>query len=151
MQHVWKSSHPRNMQRPRAALVVAACLAVLAAFGDSAPRALSSGLSATRCPRLAQPLPADALAGATKAALAQAPALYRGIDTRGVEATRAARSSAAGPRGQQVARECGNVVAERSIVVDLFFPRMLPSASLSQGTVFVDREHGRYRVWQVAH
>jgi hypothetical protein len=37
------------------------------------------------------------------------------------------------------------------VVVDLEFPRMLPSTSLSQGTVFISRVGRRYRVWEVAH
>jgi hypothetical protein len=37
------------------------------------------------------------------------------------------------------------------VVVELLFPRMLPSASLSESTLFVARERGAYRVWEVAH
>ena len=39
--------------------------------------------------------------------------------------------SAAAPFG------CGSRVRNRTVVVDLLFPKMLPSASLSQGVVFV--------------
>jgi hypothetical protein len=66
-------------------------------------------------------------------------------------ATRAARSAYAGVRGAEVVRECGDRVGNRTVVVEMLFPRMLPSASLSESTVFVDREGGAYRVWEVAH
>jgi hypothetical protein len=46
---------------------------------------------------------------------------------------------------------CGATVARRTVVVQLLFPWLLPSASLSQGVVFVGRFHGGYRVWFVAH
>jgi hypothetical protein len=96
-------------------------------------------------------LPGDALAGATEVALARAAALYPGLNTRGAIAVSAARSSAAGARGAEVVRQCGRLVGARSVVVSLLFPRMLPSASLSQGVLFISREHDAYRVWEVAH
>jgi hypothetical protein len=37
------------------------------------------------------------------------------------------------------------------VAVELEFPRILPSASLSRGTVFVSRVDRRYRVWERAH
>jgi hypothetical protein len=106
------------------------------------------------CPRGAQPLPPGALAPATRAALRQAPRLFGGpdgIDTRDRRATRAALARVAGARGRQVRRQCGRRAHARTVVVDLEFPRMLPSASLSQGTVFVARIEQDYRVWEVAH
>jgi hypothetical protein len=42
-------------------------------------------------------------------------------------------------------------IQRRTVVVDLEFPRLLPSASLSQGTAFVSRQGRSYRVWKVAH
>ena len=38
---------------------------------------------------------------------------------------------------------------ERSVEVDLIFPKLLPSASLSQATVFVARFQGEYWVYGV--
>jgi hypothetical protein len=84
-------------------------------------------------------------------AVARASALYAGLEPRGAVATRAARSAYAGVRGAQVVRKCGDRVGNRTVVVEMLFPRMLPSASLSESTVFVDRESGGYRVWEIAH
>jgi hypothetical protein len=103
------------------------------------------------CPRRAARLPRDAVARAALAALAEAPRLYRGIDTRGARLVAAALATNAGVRGEQVRRACGTDTQRRSVVVDLVFPRMRPSASLSQGTMFVSLIGGRYRVWDIAH
>jgi hypothetical protein len=136
-----------------ATVLVGAALGAIQATGagggDTSARPAGSA-----CPQTARPLPADALAGATRAALRQAPSLYGGpggIDTRDRRATRAALARVAGARGRQVRRECGRRIQRRTVVVDLEFPHMLPSASLSQGTVFVARVGRRYRVWEVAH
>jgi hypothetical protein len=119
-----------------------------------ARRAVIAAAAGGACPRKALPLPPDALAGATRAALREAPSLYggtRGIDTRDRRATRAALANVAGTRGSQVRRECGRRVQRRTVVVDLEFPRMLPSASLSQGTLFIARLRRGYQVWHVAY
>jgi hypothetical protein len=50
-----------------------------------------------------------------------------------------------------VRHQCGAKVARRTVVVQLLFPKMLPSASLSEGVVFVARFPRGYRVWEVAH
>jgi hypothetical protein len=142
--------------------VIAACAAgAMALLGPTAGARPATGSddasgqpAPDTCPRGAQPLPPGALAPATRAALRQAPRLYggpRGIDTRDRRATRAALARVAGARGRQVLRQCGRRAFGRTVVVDLEFPRMLPSASLSQGTVFVARFERRYRVWEVAH
>ena len=111
----------------------------------------ADGARGSLCPRGAQVLPGDAVAGATEVSLARAAALYPVLDTRGAIAVSAARSSAAGPRGVEVVRQCGRRAAERTVMVELLFPRMLPSASLSESTLFVARARGAYRVWEVAH
>ena len=46
---------------------------------------------------------------------------------------------------------CSNMVRDRTIVIDLFFPKMLPSASLSEGVVLVSLFRRGYQVWEVAH
>ena len=61
----------------------------------------------------------------------------------------AKRASAAGPRGAQVGRQCGAKAKARTVVVELRFPRMAPSASLSEGVVDVARFAGGYHVWAV--
>lgn len=85
-------------------LPLAACWC-LAAGGKTPARQVPSA-----CPNEARPFPPDALAGATRAALREAPRLYggpQGTDTRGRRATRAALAEVAGARGRQVARDCG--------------------------------------------
>ena len=135
-------------------LAAAAAASTLIAAVPSLGRAASAApprAHAAICPRHAQALPGDAIAGATEFALSRASVLYPGLDTRGALATSAARSAYAGVRGAQVVRECAGRVGNRTVVVEMLFPRMLPSASLSESTVFVDRERGSYRVWEIAH
>jgi len=106
-----------------------------------------------RCPKLRpQRLPDNALAGAALAALAQAPAVYRGTKLNGMRATEAvlARVDDAG-RGGYARATCGRRVQNRSVVVYLEFPAMRPSASLSQGVLLVSRFAGQYRVWAQLH
>jgi hypothetical protein len=125
-----------------------------AAAAAHSHRALSSAAataSARACPAGIRPLPANGVQGAADQALAQAATLYRGISTRGAEVMAADRSAFAGVRGTEVSHLCGTRVAARTVVVQMLFPRMLPSASLSQAVVFVGRFAHGYRVWYVAH
>jgi hypothetical protein len=104
------------------------------------------------CPRQQpQPLPADAIAGASRAALAQGPVVYRGLDRRGMRVTEAILADDDPARGGYAGRNCGHLVRSRSIVVYLQFPALLPSASLSEGVVLVSRFAGHYRVWARLH
>jgi hypothetical protein len=107
--------------------------------------------AAKRCPEDALPLPSNGIAVATDAALAQVRDAYSGIDTSRAQANIASRAAADAARGPQVKRQCGERVAARTTIVYLFFPEMRPSASLTQGVVFVSRFSGGYRIWQVAH
>ncbi len=128
-----------------ATAAVGAAVVLLAAPAGAA----SSGVTVT-CPA-AQPLTHNATAAAAQAALAEAPGLYQGIDTTGQYVDSSTRAAQAGPRGAQIGLECGQRVEDRSVVVELHFPAMEPSASLSQGIVFVSRIHNHYTVWQLAH
>ncbi len=103
------------------------------------------------CPRDALPLRADSVQRAADTALASAARLYPGVNTRGAEVMAADRSAFAGARGGQVKFLCGQRVADRTVVVEMLFPRMLPSASLSEAVVFVARFASGYRVWYIAH
>ena len=76
---------------------------------------------------------------------------YPTLKTAGATVVSAKRASAAGPRGEQVGRECGARARARTVVVELRFPRMAPSASLSEGVVDVSRFPNGYRVWAVVH
>jgi hypothetical protein len=104
------------------------------------------------CPRQKpQPLPADAIAGASRAALAQARTIYAGLDRKGMRVTEAILADDDPARGGYAGRNCGHLVRSRSIVVYLQFPALLPSASLSEGVVLVSRFAGHYRVWTRLH
>ena len=83
--------------------------------------------------------------------MAEAPRDYPGLRTAGAEVMAADRAGFAGPRGSEVARQCGIGVHDRTVVVQLLFPRMLPSASLSEAVVAVSRFAHGYRVWEILH
>jgi hypothetical protein len=121
------------------------------------------GIDLRSCPK-AEPeeLPPDALAGATEAALDQVPSVFGDVKTtEGAYAVAAYRmeggSGPFGPRPGIVRDMCrerpqyGERLLERSVEVDLIFPKLQPSASLSQHTVFVARFQGYYRVYGVGH
>jgi hypothetical protein len=99
------------------------------------------------CPLDAVRLPPDAVA---KAAVV---ARHFGTnDPRTVIVVSAlARSEGSGTRGSEVRHQCGPATARRTVVVDLFYPWLLPSASLTQGTLFVSYFRTGYHVWEVAH
>lgn len=111
----------------------------------------ATAASARVCPAGILPLPPAGVQHAADEALLLAAKLHPGLDTRGAEVMAADRSAFAGARGREVSNLCSNRVAARTVVVQLLFPRMLPSASLSQSTVFVGRFANGYRVWLVAH
>jgi hypothetical protein len=94
-------------------------------------------------------VPADPVARAADQARRQVLALYRGFGPAVVELSWLAKFRlnvwASTPLG------CTSHVRNRTVVVDLLFPKMLPSASLSEGVVLVSRFGTRYRVWKVAH
>jgi hypothetical protein len=111
--------------------------------------AITSAAVTGRCPANAAPLPAEAIARAADQARIEAPALYKNRGPAVVElAWRAVfrlNVWAAAPF------HCSSQVRTRTIVVDLLFPKMLPSASLSEGVVFVSLFPTGYQVWDVAH
>lgn len=108
-------------------------------------------VAARVCPPGILPLPAAGVQHAADQALAEAAKLYPELNTRGAQVMATDRSAFAGVRGQQVSNLCGKKVAARTVVVHMLFPRMLPSASLSQAVVFAGRFAHGYRVWYVAH
>jgi hypothetical protein len=121
-----------------------------AARAPTAPAAAAQ-MHARGCPAGILPLPADGVQHAADRALAEAAKLYPGVNTRGAEVMAADRAAFAGVRGREVRALCGTRAASRTVVVQMLFPRMLPSASLSQSVVFVGRFAHRYKVWYVAH
>jgi hypothetical protein len=129
-------------------------LAGVLAFRPSATRAAAPPLAKTssvvlgRCPKGALPLPAEAVARAADQARIQAPELY-GHGPAVVELAWLAKFRlnvwAATPF------HCSSRVRNRTVVVDLLFPKMLPGASLSEGVVLVSLFRTGYQVWEVAH
>jgi len=133
----------------------------------TAPTTTSSsstlGIDLRSCPK-AEPeeLPPDALAGATEAALEQVLSVFGDVKTtEGAYALAAYRmKGGSGPFGsrpgtvREMCRErphYGERLLERSVEVDLIFPKLRPSASLSQHTVFVARFEGDYWIYGVGH
>jgi len=111
-------------------------------------RAEASSVVLGRCPKDARPLPAEAVARAADQARIEVHLLQPGFGA--VVVTRSDQAPFS-DRGPQVKAQCGKLTFHRTVVVDLFFPKMLPSASLSQGTVFVSLFKTGYQVWEAAH
>jgi hypothetical protein len=136
---------------PDAAVSLALALALAAAPYASASSA--AGANGT-CPKQASSalaLTANATAKAARAALAAAPARYRDLDVRGATVLWSKVATAAGPRGGEVALQCGRRIQARTVVVELRFPKELPSGSLSEGVLFLSSFRSGYQVWEVAH
>lgn len=149
----------RTLSRTALSSIVAAITAA-GIIGTQADAATTSKATAPlpqasqgHCPKpTPQALPGDAIAGATRAALAQARLVYKGANVKGMRATTATLARFSDPgRGAYARVTCGRRVENRTVVVGLEFPAMIPSASLSQGVVLVSRFSGRYRVWAVLH
>ena len=138
------------------AVIVVALIVVLALRPASTPAAqrarlhrIAPGALFARCPTGARALPAQAVARAAHQAWLAAPRLYRGDGPAVI--TQSNLAPYAGARGSEVKAQCGARVFYRTVVVGLLFPKELPSASLSQGVVFVSRLPAGYKVWEVAH
>jgi hypothetical protein len=110
--------------------------------------AVIGGDHAPDCPA-ALPFGQDATEEARHAVLSRLKELYPDVDTMG--ATGVPYSAGPGIDGYQpmVVQACGEAVAERTIVIVLDFPEMRPSASLSQGVVFVSRTEAGWTPWRV--
>jgi hypothetical protein len=117
-----------------------------------------AGPHAKVCPQ-ALPLTGDALAPATQAALIAAThtdSAALNHDRRGAIATSAALAvtpDAPAYRSldaRSIERICGRTVMRRSVVINLFFPHLLPSAATSVTTMYVARARtGAYKVWYI--
>jgi hypothetical protein len=134
--------------------VIAGALIGVAGCGSSAthaapPRPVIAAVRLGQCPGNAEVLPAEAVARAADQARIQAPALFKNFGPAVVELAWLAKFKlnvwAAAPFN------CSSRVRNRTVVVDLLFPKMLPSASLSEGVVFVSLFPTGYQVWEVAH
>lgn len=108
-----------------------------------------SSVSLGRCPRHALPLQAESIARAADQARIEAPALYTGFGPAVVEL--AWRAKFRLNVWASTPFHCTDQVRHRTVVVDLLFPKMLPSASLSEGVVLVSRLPTGYQVWELGH
>ena len=133
--------------------VVVLVVSGFALLGVSAARTPHAAAIAPngQCPTEALALPATGVIHAAGRALAEASRDYSRLKTEGAEVMAADRVSFAGVRGDEVARQCGARVAERTVIVQMLFPRMLPSASLSEAVVAASRFPDGYRVWEILH
>ncbi len=113
-----------------------------------APSPIATSLDS--CPRPV-PLPFDrrAEANANATTSRAVPLLSKGINVTGFEITTSnpAASVGAGSLGGLVASSCGQLTRQRTYVVEVKFPAMLPSVALSQATVFVSRLAAGWQVW----
>ena len=142
---------PRALLRA-AAFAAGASLALALAVVPGT--AASKGGNKSACPKQAKaalPLSVHATKKAAQAAQAAAPERYKDLNVKGAMVVWSKVATAAGARGGEVAFQCGKKIQARTVVVELRFPEELPSASLSEGVVFVSRFKSGYEVWEVAH
>lgn len=130
-------------------VVLGGALAGVLLRPSSGQAQLSRAVPAVHCPAGAKGLPAAAVARAADRALVEAPHLYPGLGAAVV--TQSALAPYSDVRGSEVRHQCGRRAFHRTVVVELLFPKELPSASLSQAVVFVSRFATGYRLWEVAH
>jgi hypothetical protein len=105
-------------------------------------------------PRTALPLPADALGPATEAALRYLEAPRNDISGFRQRAIAETATRQPPPERSTARYLCGDLIANRTVLVDVTFPRAKPtrSASLSFGIVLVSRfPPNRYLVWFQLH
>ena len=136
------------------AAVLAGAVPGLAASAPSGTVAAPSTVQASSaklgsCPRHALPLTAESVARAADQARVEAASLYKGFGPAVVEL--AWRAKFRLNVWASTPFNCSDKVRRRTVVVDLLFPKMLPSASLSEGVVLVSRFPTGYRVWEVGH
>ena len=132
-------------------VVLVSGFAMLGVSAARTPHAVAVSGPSGQCPTGVRALPATGVVHAAARAVAEASRDYSHLNTEGAELMAADRVSFAGARGEEVAHQCGTQVAERTVIVQMLFPRMLPSASLSEAVVAVSRFPDGYRVWEVLH
>jgi hypothetical protein len=144
------------------AVVALAVAAVAIQRGDrvSANETQAKGSSASlgidpikgTCPK-AEPekLPPNALAGATNAALAYFEDAEEAEGQYAVSANRGLDAEFFRHNCPELSPQRAKLLQNRSVIVSLQWPKMFPSASLSQHTVFVAKFEGEYRVWWMWH
>ena len=149
--HPWRVAALGALAAGLAAFAFVAIAAINPHGSGANSSTVAQSITNQTCPKGAAPLPPGGLASAVDVALAEAPSIYGTRIAEGGRATRAERFPFVSGRAQYIKDKCGRNAARRTVVVTLFFPAAKPSASLSQGTVFVSKFQTGYRVWTVAH
>ena len=141
-----------------AAAALAACARSMPAGSAPGEKALPSASSRPDpasgiCPKEAPLDPGpDARGAATAAAVTAVPQRYgRPIDTTGFQVARVYPADLASGYGPVAYGLCGSEVGQRTWVVELSFPKMLPSADLSAGQLFLSRFQNGWKVWFQYH
>ena len=118
----------------------------------SPPAAADLANNATGSCPTQQPLPAGANAATAAAETARAAIaiIYTDINTAGYRIDNVSPASAGG-FGQIAYGQCGPAVGAQTWVVQLTFPAEQPSASMSQGQLFVSRFAYGWQVWYRYH
>lgn len=75
------------------------------------------------------------------------PLHYQGPEYEGFEVVKVQTAAEAGVYGEMVENMAGAKVAASTFVVQLHFPRLEPSASMSQGQLFITRTRQGWDVW----
>ena len=134
-------------------LSAAASLAIwLGLFAAPGAAALEGGKTTSACPKQATaalPLSAHAAGRPRRLRRRRHPSVGPQRERRKDRSSKVATE--AGARGREVAFQCGKRIQVRTIVVELRFPKELPSTSLAEGVVFVSHFKRGYEVWEVAH
>ncbi len=141
-----------------AGLVVVGLAALTACAASSSGAGPSLGAGST--PSLSSSCPAQtpldpgpgAVTAAVSAAVATVPHRYPPqIDTTGFQVAKAYQADPSNGYGAIAFGLCGEVVGSRTVVVELSFPKMLPSADLSAGQLFLSRFPDGWKVWFQYH
>lgn len=131
------------------AAVSSAAASVPSVQTAAAPDSRSTAAARADCPRHALPLRPESIARAADQARIEAPALYPNAGPPVVELAWRGKLRLSVWAGTPI--PCGDLARRRTVVVDLLFPKLLPSQSLSKAVVLVSRFPRGYRVWSVAH
>jgi hypothetical protein len=141
---------------PLVVLLAAACARggppTASGSGSTAAAGPVSGRSGGPCPAETPLDPGPhARAGATAAALASVPARYATLDTAGFAVSKVYPARPGSGYGSIAYTLCGPAVGQRTWVVELTFPKELPSADLSSGQLFLARFPAGWQVWYQYH
>ena len=119
--------------------------AVAAVSALALPALAQAGPGGPMCPARVLALTANPIGPAVTAALAQDAPKNR------PQVTGAVVASTDVQRGPEVTRACGAAMRAKTVVVYITDRAFLPSASLSERVVFVDRTPAGYHVWLREH